>query len=236
MGSFLQFVGIKPLKFLRLFVSLLIVALLGGLILYNVNVTTKYILNLSYEVESIQRIKLDSCSNDISSKCVNELLKDRPIRNFTAAMLVMVKTTGFFVKYGKKIKPEMSTQEHNAAINNILAAIDLKNNSLRQMKTFFGYGKKEICMLKVVEKDLALSFVERMSAKSAKDRQKTYEDYPANQELIHIFVRRQEIMDKLKVEIETYFPEKSLSKCRDQLRDTEKEELQKEKAKLKEVN
>lgn len=233
MSKILEVIGARPLKYLRLLLTLFILALVGLFLYYYSSVSTRYIVNLYFDVRRAEKLNLKSCKSNPTSECVDALLKEHHMTNNAITAMTLVKAVGVFMSVKNKENAEKITLEMNKEMNNVFSAFDLKNNYLLKQKPYFESAKLELCMLKTVEKETTIMFLDKLQSQSSKDRQKTYETYPNNQEMIHVFVKRQEILDKMRVDVETYFPAQTLAKCSEALKQTESQSQREEAHKLK---
>ncbi|MEQ1722769.1 MAG: hypothetical protein ABL930_06305 [Pseudobdellovibrio sp.] len=215
MGNFLHFIGIRPFKFLRFCTtfSILVGFLIAVTILsYFISSSAQYGMQLSNAFGQTRKINFKKCN---SQECINEIISNNRFSDLVSVSSLITKLDKYYENQKNILKEEYAIERLNESINSTLEFVHLeKHFVLTEIKPLFGFTKKDLCVIKSAEKNFQLKILDKLALRSGKERQQTYEKYPTNQKLIYIFVRRQELLNKLYLDIESAFPVSDLNKCK----------------------
>lgn len=187
---------------------------IAGVIGFYISPSAQYGWQIISTGRFVKNINFNACTDRDHKNCTQTIIEKNKLSDFSSASVLIKKIEKFYDKQKSIIKEEQATVGVNQAINEVLSNMDLSRHFvLTEIKPLFGFFNKDLCILKSGEKDIGIQILDELATRSAKERQTTYEKYPANQGLIHIFVRRQEIINKLSLDIENAFPKSDLAKC-----------------------
>lgn len=199
-------------KILKIAIGIFLILILSGYVIYQNYPSLRYLTHLSSQVKTTKKIKID-CESNPESACIQNALKSYQFSDMNFSMLVLVKIVSFYNRQKSEDQKEIMLLKMHTAVNDFLKNIKLSNHYLLSLNPIFSFSKRELCELKKAEVENTEKIIEKLSVQADTDRQNMFEKYPEKKELQYVIVRRKEILNQLKADLESSFSKSIASEC-----------------------